>query len=125
MNREIFSPQEKEVYSLLCQNRSNREIAEELGIAQITVSKRLERVYNKLGISRDDPRDYHSARRQAIMLGQDKNHGIPSSFLPKSESELFSEWDIRRVSRELTWYDRDIVNAIMTDLILFLKEDKK
>lgn len=120
-----FSPQEKEVYSLLCENLSNREIAENLGIAQITVSKRLEKIYNKLGISRDDPRYHNSARREAILLGQNKNEGIPSSFLPKSESDLFSEWDIRRVARELTWYDRDLVNAIMTDLILFLKEDTR
>lgn len=121
--KEQFTPNEKEVYGLLCENKSNREMAEELGIAQITVSKRLEKIYDKLGLCRDDPRNYHAVRREAISLGNNKNGNIPSSFQPKSDKELFSEWDIRRVARELTWYDRDIVSAVVADLILFLRED--
>lgn len=122
MNYQLTA-KEKEVFNLLAKNYTNREIAEELGLLYDTVLKRLNKIYRKLGLVSPSPDKNNTVRLQAVLIAQNKDDEL-SSFTPVTENG-YSEWDIRKVSRELTWYDRDLVNAIVTDLILFLKEDTR
>jgi DNA-binding CsgD family transcriptional regulator len=48
---EFFSAREKEVIALLVRGKSNKQIAQELGIAQRTVEFHLSKVYAKLGVT--------------------------------------------------------------------------
>ena len=48
----LLSPRERTVARMLSQGKTRRAVAEELGIAQSTVSTLCERIYRKLGISR-------------------------------------------------------------------------
>jgi DNA-binding CsgD family transcriptional regulator len=45
-----LSPREKEVYALLAQALSNKEIAKALFISEVTVKVHLRRIYEKLGV---------------------------------------------------------------------------
>lgn len=46
-----FTERERDVLRLLVQGKSNREIAEELSIAEITVKNYLSHIFEKLGVS--------------------------------------------------------------------------
>jgi DNA-binding CsgD family transcriptional regulator len=47
----FFSPREKEIIALLVEGKSNKQIAQELGIAQRTVEFHLSKIYAKLGVT--------------------------------------------------------------------------
>ena len=50
MNKSILTKREKEVFSLLIQNKSTREIAEKLNISEKTVRNHVSNAMQKLGI---------------------------------------------------------------------------
>jgi ATP/maltotriose-dependent transcriptional regulator MalT len=48
--RELLSPREREVYRLLCEGLSNRQIASILVISPSTAKLHVQHVYDKLGV---------------------------------------------------------------------------
>lgn len=48
--REDLSPREREVYEFLCRGMTNREIAQALYIAEVTVKVHVRRIFEKLGV---------------------------------------------------------------------------
>lgn len=50
MNKSILTKREKEVFSLLIQNKSTREIAEKLNISEKTVRNHVSNAMQKLGV---------------------------------------------------------------------------
>lgn len=50
MNKSILTKREKEVFSLLIQNKSTREIAEKLSISEKTVRNHVSNAMQKLGV---------------------------------------------------------------------------
>lgn len=64
--RETLTTKEKEVYLLLCQLKTNEQIAEDLGLKIDTVKFRLRSIYRKLGVEAEDNTDKQSARYRAI-----------------------------------------------------------
>lgn len=64
--RETLTAKEKEVYALLCQLKTNEQIAEDLGLKIDTVKFRLRSIYRKLGVEAEDNTDKQSARYRAI-----------------------------------------------------------
>ena len=63
---EFLSPREREVYELICQGLTNRQIAEVLVIEESTVKAHAHHIYDKIGIrSRKDLAVRAALRRQA------------------------------------------------------------
>jgi DNA-binding CsgD family transcriptional regulator len=63
---EFLSPREREVYELICQGLTNRQIAEILVIEESTVKAHAHHIYDKIGIrSRKDLAVRAALRRQA------------------------------------------------------------
>lgn len=58
---------EIEIFNLLCQNLSNRQISEQMQMPLTTVCWNLRRIYKKLGVDTDDPKEYYHVRRRAMM----------------------------------------------------------
>lgn len=50
MKRHILTPREKEVFDLLVENQTTKEIASELGISEKTVRNHISNVIQKLGV---------------------------------------------------------------------------
>ena len=50
MNKSILTKREKEVFSLLIQNKTTREIAEKLKISEKTVRNHISNAMQKLGV---------------------------------------------------------------------------
>lgn len=50
MNKSILTKREKEVFLLLVQNRTTKEIAKELGISEKTVRNHISNAMQKLGV---------------------------------------------------------------------------
>lgn len=50
MNKSILTKREKEVFSLLIQNKTTREIAEKLKISEKTVRNHISNAIQKLGV---------------------------------------------------------------------------
>ena len=50
MNKSILTKREKEVFSLLIQNKTTREIASKLKISEKTVRNHISNVMQKLGV---------------------------------------------------------------------------
>ena len=50
MSKEIMTKREKEVFELLVQNRSTKEIAQELDISEKTVRNHISNAMQKLGV---------------------------------------------------------------------------
>lgn len=49
-DQSALTPRELEVYALLCQAKSNNEIAQLLGISVAAIEKHLANIYRKLGV---------------------------------------------------------------------------
>ncbi|PJH76408.1 MAG: hypothetical protein CO064_01460 [Anaerolineae bacterium CG_4_9_14_0_8_um_filter_58_9] len=64
-----FSEREQEVFQLLLQGLSNKEIASTLGICQKTVEKHLANIYIKIGAS---------SRAEAIVWYLEKGRDFPT-----------------------------------------------
>lgn len=50
MKRHILTPREKEVFDLLVENQTTKEIASKLGISEKTVRNHISNVIQKLGV---------------------------------------------------------------------------
>lgn len=50
MKREILTRREKEVFDLLVNNKTTKEIAQELGISEKTIRNHISNVIQKLGV---------------------------------------------------------------------------
>jgi len=66
--RDVLSEREFEIYKLIAQDRSNVEIAQELGLSQKAVSNALYSLREKLGIRRDTEITKHALRHGVIQL---------------------------------------------------------
>ena len=65
---ELLSEREQEVFQLLLQGKSNKEIALSLGISQKTVEEHLTSIYAKIGVK---------SRAEAILWGIEQTRGFP------------------------------------------------
>ncbi len=65
---EALTSREQDVLSLLARGRSNREIAHELGISDITVRTHVSHVLGKLGVSNRVEAVLHALRDGLVLL---------------------------------------------------------
>ena len=65
---ELLSEREQDVFQLLLQGRSNKEIASSLEISTKTVEEHLTSIYRKIGVQ---------SRAEAILWGIEQARGFP------------------------------------------------
>lgn len=117
---ETLTDREKEIYAMLCNNRSNDDIAEELCMSVRGVVWNLSRIYKKLGVSSENKSDLHLCRQRAISYGGTK---IVETIEPKSVG--YTREEILDAVKQLTWYDSVRVREIVTDLLREIDTDKR
>lgn len=117
---ETLSEREHEVFDLVCQNMTNTEIAETVGMSEHTIKKDLRSIYVKLGIESSDPSDAHCARRRAMLYGKEK--GMGKVVLPSDKK--FSIAELRQIAKQLFPDKRiRVVNELLS--ILNIMEQEK
>lgn len=111
---DTLTEREKEVYSLLCLNLTNKEIADRLNLSEHTIKKRLQSIYLALGVESNDPTDKQSARRRAILYSGTK---IENTVRLKDSERAYTKEEIRLAAKKI----RGISIDILADLISFLE----
>lgn len=115
--RDTLEGREIEIYALLCQNLSNREIAERTDIAFDTVRWHLRNIYRKLGVEARNSSDGQSARRRAILYAGTKIEQLVS-YENKSE-KIFTLAEIRYAAKKVGYS-----LAQIEDIVSFLEMEK-
>lgn len=112
---ENLSDREKEIFMLVCRNKTNLEIAEVIDMSEHTVKKDLRSVYKKLNIESHDPTDNQATRRRAMLFAQENGIAVGEE-LP--EQPAYTLEDIERAAKIL-FPDQRI--KVVKELVNFLQ----
>lgn len=122
--RETLNDREKEIYRLLCELKSNPQIAEEIGIKPTTIKYHLKSIYQKLGIEAENNQDKQLARARAIAYSGTK---VEQSVKLENSSEgridkqkLYSMANIRNAGKKT-----GLTKNQIDDLLSFLEMDRE
>lgn len=83
MNKEYFTPRQKEVIAEMCKGKTNKEIARVLGMAEATVKLHLTEIFIKIGVSN---------RSKAIIKVVDFGIEIPKQVKELTDLEILEEF---------------------------------
>lgn len=105
---------EIEIYKLLCENLSNKEISQKISMPVPTLATYLRRIYKKLGLEGVEYGDAHLIRRKAILYSGTKIEQVVT--YEQGKERGYSIKEIRTAGKK-TGLSIDCVN----DLISFLE----
>lgn len=115
--RDTLTDKEKEIYVLLCENLTNKQIALEIDMPDRTVGWHLQNIYKKLSVESDGRADRQSARRRAILYSGTRIEQTVS-FSDKNE-RIFSLEEIRSAAKKSALSREEI-----EDMVSFLEMNK-